>query len=81
MMDPGKDLPDADPQYAGLHTIDRILSERKGQAIVCLSVISDQKIIRMLKRKGVLYLRKGETNVGVAWKTIRAKMTGLYSSD
>ncbi len=81
MMNPGMDLPDADPQYAGLQAIDRILSKRHGQAIVCLSVISDQDIIRALKRKGVLYLRKAETNVGVAWKTIRSKITGVYTTD
>ena len=81
MMNPGPDLPDTDPQFAGLAAIDAILKERRGQAIVCLSVISDQKIIRELKRKGVLYLRKGETSVGVAWRTIRAKMTGIYSTE
>lgn len=81
MMDPGKDLPNADPQYAGLSAIDKILSARKGQAIVCLSVVSDQNIIRGLKGKGVLYLRKGETNVSAAWKTIYSKMTGIYRTD
>lgn len=81
MMDPGKDLPSTDPQYAGLEAIDRILASSKGQAIVCLSVIADQTIIRRLKQKGVLYLRKGETSVNVAWKTIHSKMTGLYRGD
>jgi len=81
MMDPGKDLPNIDPQYAGLEAIDRILAVRKYQGIVCLSVISDQKLIRSLKQRGVLYLRKAETNVNVAWKTIKAKITGTYSTD
>jgi CheY-like chemotaxis protein len=81
MMDPGKDMPEVDPQNAGLKAIDRILAFRKNQAIVCLSVISNQKIIRSLKQKGVLYLRKGETSVSVAWKIINSKMTGLYSKD
>jgi CheY-like chemotaxis protein len=81
MMDPGKDLPDTDPQYAGLEAIDRILSKRKNQAIVCLSVISDQAIIRSLKNKGVLFLRKAETNVNAAWRTIYSKMTGKYTRE
>ena len=81
MMDPGKDMPDVDPQTAGLTAIDQILALRKNQAIVCLSVISNQNVIRSLKQKGVLYLRKGETSVSVAWKTINSKMTGFYSRD
>jgi CheY-like chemotaxis protein len=81
MMDPGKDMVDVDPLKAGLYAVDKILAFRNKQAIVCLSVISDQKIIRTLKQKGVLYLRKGETSVNVAWRIIHSKMTGLYTRD
>lgn len=78
MMDPGNDFKLIDPGVAGLAAIDDILSKIPDQPIVCLSVISDQKIIDGLKRKGVLYLRKGETSVKSAWRVIESKMTGVY---
>jgi len=79
MINPGEEFPSVDPQSAGLAAIDRILRNRPDQAIVCLSVIADQKIINGLKRKGVLYLRKAETSVNKAWKVIESKMTGVYT--
>lgn len=78
MMDPGPDLPSVDPQSAGLVAVDRILSERPRQSIVCLSVIGDQTIINGLKRRGVLYLRKAETPLRKAWQVIEGKTTGVY---
>jgi len=78
MMDPGSNLSGADPHYAGLAAIDRILSAANHPPIICLSVISDQKIINSLKKKGVLYLRKAETSTNKAWDLIQSKITGVY---
>ena len=47
--------------------------------IICLSVIRDQQIISDLKKRGVLYLRKGETSLAVASKLIESKAKGIAS--
>ena len=47
--------------------------------IICLSVIGDQEIIKSLKKKGILYIRKGETSLDVASKIIESKATGTTS--
>jgi len=78
MMDPGPDLPKVEPHSAGLAAIDRLISKGDHPPIICLSVISDQKIINALKKKGVLYLRKGETSLKKAWDIIQSKITGIY---
>jgi len=78
MMNPGPDFPHNDPQSAGLAAIAEILSVLPHQPIVCFSVIGDQKVINMLKQKGVLYLRKAETSANKAWRVIESKMTGIY---
>lgn len=78
MIDPGSDMPEVDPHLAGLAAIDRIIKDPHHPPVICLSVISDQKIINSLKRKGVLYLRKGETSLNKAWQIIESKITGIY---
>ena len=78
MMNPGQSLSNHDPQTAGLAAIDKILKLRPRQSIVCYSVVSDQNVIRELKRRNVLYLRKAETSLDAALRVIRAKATGLY---
>ena len=78
MMAPGADLPSVDPQKAGLAAIDAILLKNPKQPIICLSVISDQSVIHDLKRKNVLFLRKGETSLRKAWQVIESKITGIY---
>src|ERR1700722_18729779 len=77
MMDPGKDLQNENPQFAGLIAIDKILKLQPRQSIVCYSVVSDPDIIHGLKKRGVLYLRKAETSAEVAWRIIESKATGL----
>lgn len=78
MMDPGDGFKSVDPGVAGLAAIDEILRKNPDQPIVCHSIISDQKIIDRLKRKGVLYLRKAETSAEAALRVIESKATGVY---
>lgn len=78
MMDPGDKLKDVEPHKAGLKAIDIIRKKNPYQSLICLSVISDQNIINSLKRKNVLYLRKGETPLNSAWRVIESKVTGVY---
>ncbi|MBI4093464.1 response regulator [Candidatus Kaiserbacteria bacterium] len=79
MMDPGSDFPTTSAQNGGLAAIRAILAMPNHPPIICLSVIGDEKIIGMLKRSGVLYLRKGETSLKKAWLVINSKITGIYS--
>ncbi|MBI5684468.1 MAG: response regulator [Verrucomicrobia bacterium] len=79
MMDPGSDL-GGDPQVAGLAAIDAILKQRPKQGIICCSVIGDQTIVKQLKRRGVLYLKKGEMTADGAFRMIEAKATGRYKT-
>jgi len=78
MMNPGGAMNRQDPQTAGLAAIDAILKAKPLQSIICYSVISDPRLIRSLKNRGVLYLRKGETSGAGALKMIQAKVTGIY---
>jgi len=78
MMDPGSSLGTQDPQTAGLAAIGAILKQKPQQAIICCSVIGDRDVISILKRRGVLYLRKGETSAESALRMIEAKATGIF---
>jgi CheY-like chemotaxis protein len=78
MMNPGKKMPEANPQRAGIDAIKRIREKKPRQDIICLSVISDQVEISQLKKSGVLFLRKAETSLEKTVKLIVSKATGTY---
>jgi DNA-binding NarL/FixJ family response regulator len=78
MMPAGDAFPGIDSSETGYHFIEKLRKCFPNVAIVCLSVIGDQGKIRHLKKLGVLYLRKGETPLGTAVKTIKQKTTGIY---
>lgn len=79
MIDPGSDYPDVDPLHAGIFAVREIRRIRPDQSIVCHSVISDLRLIKELRSKGVLFLRKGETSLTKAKEVIISKATGLIS--
>ena len=75
---PGEDFPDVDSSETGFIFIDLLIKNFPDINIVCLSVIGDRDKINYLKKKGVLYIRKGETPLESAIKTIKSKTTGCY---
>jgi len=77
MMPSGEAFPEIKSSEAGLHFVTMVRNEFPNIGVICLSVIGDQKKIQMLKRKGVLYLRKGETPLETAAKLIESKATGV----
>ncbi len=79
MMPAGADFPDIDSSKTGITFADKIRQRYPDMQIICLSVIGDQQIINSLKRKGVLYLRKGETSLDVASRLIETKAKGITS--
>lgn len=77
MMPPGELYQDVDSSDAGFFFVDEVLRKFPEVPIICLSVIGDQRKINKLKRKGVLYLRKGETPLDTAVNLIKSKIRGF----
>ncbi|MDO9262814.1 MAG: hypothetical protein Q7U02_02530, partial [Desulfosalsimonadaceae bacterium] len=78
MMPGGQAFSDIDSSETGFHFVDMVRREYPDVSVICLSVIGDQSKIQVLKRKGVLYLRKGETPLDNAARLIESKATGVY---
>src|SRR5215471_4519142 len=76
MMPAGPRFPTVDSSEAGFHFIDVVKERWPDLPIVCLSVIGDQDKIHSLTRRGVRYLRKGETPLSTAVEVITAVATG-----
>ena len=76
MMPPGPAFPKIDSNESGFHLIEYVQSHWPRTPIVCLSVIADQAKIRLLKKRGVRYLRKGETPLSTAIEVIIAAAEG-----
>ena len=76
MMPPGPMFSHIDANECGIHFIERIQERWPRTPIVCLSVIADQAKIRFLTRRGVRYLRKGETPLSTAVEVITAVAEG-----
>ena len=79
MMPAGDAFPNVDSSSAGFYLMREARQKWPRMAIICLSVIGDVEKIEELKRKHILYLRKGETPLVTAIKIIEAKVTGKMS--
>jgi DNA-binding NarL/FixJ family response regulator len=79
MMPSGETFPNVDSSEAGFHFVHLVRRDYPDISVICLSVIGDQKKIQELKKRGVLYLRKGETPLNTAAKLIESKATGIIS--
>jgi DNA-binding NarL/FixJ family response regulator len=77
MMPGGEDFPDIDSSQTGFQLANTIRETFPNVRVICLSVIGDQERIQALKRRGILYLRKGETPLNTAASLIESKATGL----
>ncbi len=79
MMPSGNQFPGIDSSETGFHFVNKVRDEFPDVGIVCLSVIGDQNKIQKLKKRGTLYLRKGETPLDTAARLIESKATGVIS--
>lgn len=79
MMPPGDDFPYIDSSRTGIEFASFIANKYPEINIICLSVIGETKIINALKKKGILYLRKGETSLETASKLIESKAKGFIT--
>ncbi len=76
MMPAGRSFPKIDANESGLHLIEQVQEHWPRLPIVCLSVIADQAKIRFVTKRGVRYLRKGETPLSTAVEVIIAVAEG-----
>lgn len=76
MMPPGRLFPRIDSSESGFHLIEYVQQNWCRLPIVCLSVIADQAKIRFLTKRGVRYLRKGETPLSTAVEVVIAVAQG-----
>jgi DNA-binding NarL/FixJ family response regulator len=78
MMPPGDEFTKVESCKAGYFLIEKVREKFPRMSIICLSVVSDRAKIQELKRKGVQFLRKGETPLNTARRLVEFKATGLY---
>jgi DNA-binding NarL/FixJ family response regulator len=76
MMPPGEAFKGISSNESGFQLIEYVQTHWPRLPIVCLSVIADQAKIRFLMRRGVRYLRKGETPLSTAIEVIAAVAEG-----
>ena len=77
MMPPGEAFKKVDAAEAGFNFIAQYVQDHWPRLpIVCLSVIADHAKIRLLTRRGVRYLRKGEGPLSTAVEIITAVAEG-----
>lgn len=76
MMPPDQSQSRVDASESGFHLIEIVQKRWPKLPIVCLSVIADSAKIRFLTRRGVRYLRKGETPLATAVEVITAVAEG-----
>jgi CheY-like chemotaxis protein len=78
MMDPGKELEGKlDPHLAGIEALDLVKKTSPETSIICLSVIQDFALIKIIKSKGAIFLSKGETSLRTTVSIIESKITGV----
>jgi DNA-binding NarL/FixJ family response regulator len=78
MMPPGDKFTTVESCKAGYFLIEKVREKFPRMSIICLSVVSDRAKIQELKRKGVQFIRKGETPLSTARRLVESKATGLY---
>jgi CheY-like chemotaxis protein len=76
MMPGGTSFAGVDAAEAGFYLIDYVQDHWPKVPIVCLSVIGDQARIHLLKKRGIRYLRKGETPLSTAVEIISSIARG-----
>jgi CheY-like chemotaxis protein len=83
MLPPGPGLESkTNSQEAGIWLSEKMSQLYPDLVVFCLSVVSDQNIIRKIESYGVRFLRKGETPLRTVLDMIVLRLTGIaYSTD
>ena len=78
MMDPGGELRGKlNPSLAGFQALDLIIKTSPKTPIICLSVMEDPAILKEVKKRGVVFIGKGETSLRKVASIIESKVTGV----
>lgn len=82
MMDPGEGLRDKiDANLAGFQSLDLIKKTSPTTQIICLSVAEDPTMLKEIRKRGALFLGKGDTSLRKTVSIIKSKATGLTTDD
>jgi DNA-binding response OmpR family regulator len=83
MIPPGPSLENqTSSQNAGILLCEIIARQYPKLDVFCLSVVSDESIIRKVESFGVKFLRKGETPLRTVLNMMRSRLTGIaFSTD
>jgi DNA-binding NarL/FixJ family response regulator len=77
MLSPGTQLEGkVDAQQAGVYLCELIAREYPNLDAFCLTVVTDEKTIRHIKRLGIRFLPKGETPLRTVLDLMRSRLTG-----
>jgi len=78
MMDPGGELMGQfDVNLAGFQALDLIKKVSPNTQVICLSVLEDPAVLKELKKRGIVFLGKGETSLRKTASVIESKVTGI----
>ena len=78
MMDPGSGLRgEIDASLAGFLSLDLIKEVSPKTQVVCLSVVEDAQVLREIRKRGIVFIPKGETSLRKTASIIRSKVTGV----
>lgn len=83
MLDPGKAFEgDVDSHKTGLYLCEEIRRGWPNIDAFCISVVSEQQIIKQIEDLGIRFLRKGETPLRTVLNMLRSRLTGIaYSTE
>lgn len=83
MIPPGPSLEsETSSQEAGILLCEMITRQYPKVDVFCLSVVSDEGVIRRMESFGVKFLRKGETPLRTVLNMMRSRLTGIaFSTD
>ena len=83
MMPPGASLEgELSSHESGLFLCRELTRSYPDLDVFCLSVVSDDDVIRQVQQLGVRFLRKGETPLQTVLNMIRSRLTGVaYSTE
>jgi len=83
MLDPGENLSEeVDPHTAGIFLCREIKKKYPNLDAFCISVVSDNEMIRGIQKLGIRFLKKGETPLRTVLNMLNSRLTGTaYSSE
>lgn len=83
MMAPGRSFEGKiNSHETGIILCEKITQQYPNIDVFCLSVVSDEEIIKRIQSFGVKFLRKGETPLRTVLNMMRSRLTGIaYSTE